>query len=156
PAAFHRGHAGGWSWDSWHLCAREFARVTRSSCGDGSLEACHAMASRVRHRIARDRVALRPQPMPIREWIGATFGHAGRQPVLELGAHGGGDTTWLARIPGVTIHAFEPDPRNQPPPLPNVTVHRAAVADADGRAPFVLSDRGWGRPWTYSSSLRMP
>src|SRR5262249_5080768 len=55
PAAFHRGHAGGWSWDSWHLCAREFARVTRSSCGDGSLEACHAMASRVRHRIARDR-----------------------------------------------------------------------------------------------------
>jgi len=56
----------------------------------------------------------------------------------------------------VTIHAFEPDPRNEQPPLKNVIVHRVAIAGADGRAEFLLSDRGWGQPWTHSSSLKRP
>jgi FkbM family methyltransferase len=37
-----------------------------------------------------------------------------------------------------------------------VRLQRAAVSDRDGSAPFILSAQGWGRDWTYSSSLREP
>jgi FkbM family methyltransferase len=156
PAAFHRGHPGRWSWASWHRCALEFARVTGTSCPGETLEACHLMSNRVRQSFDRDRVSLPQRPMTIRDWVTATFADARARTLLELGAHCGTDTFWLSQIPGATIHAFEPDPRNEPPPLGNVTVHRAAISAVDGRAAFVLSDRGWGRPWTYSSSLKRP
>ena len=156
PAAFHRGHPGGWSWDSWHRCALEFARVTDTRCAGETLEACHVMASRVRQGFDRDRVSLPQRPMAIRDWVETTFNDSTPKTFLELGAHRGTDTAWLSRVPGVTIHAFEPDPRNEQPPLPNVVVHRAAIAGVDGRAEFLLSDRGWGQPWTHSSSLKRP
>lgn len=156
PAAFHRGHPGGWSWDSWHRCALEFARVTQTPCAADNLEACHVMSARVRQSFDRTRRSLAPRPIAVRDWVEATFSYPGPKTFLEAGAHCGTDTDWLARIPGVTIHAFEPDPRNEQQPRSNVTLHRAAVAAADGRAEFILSDRGWGQPWTHSSSLKRP
>ena len=54
------------------------------------------------------------------------------------------------------IHSFEPDPRNHQVARVNVIPHRAAIADRDGRAPFILSQLGWGQEWTHSSSLKTP
>lgn len=156
PAAFHRRHLLRWSWEAYQHCALEFARVTQTPDGGGSVEACIQMSRQVRDRFDRGRVRLERQPIEIRRWVEATFRNRDPKVFLELGAHTGTDTAWLSRIPGVTIHAFEPDPRNHPPPLPNVTVHRAAISDVDGQADFVLSDRGWGQPWTHSSSLKRP
>lgn len=156
PAAFHRRHPLRWSWEAWHRCAVEFARVTQTPGGDLSFDACVMMSIRVREGFDRDRVSIHQQPSEIRQWVETTFGHANPKVFLELGAHAGWDTAWLSRIPAVTMHAFEPDPRNHPPPLPNVTLHRAAISDVDGSADFILSDRGWGQPWTHSSSLKMP
>lgn len=156
PAAFHRAHPRAWSWDTWHRCGLEFGRVTGLLGADQSLAACHAMSSRVRQDIARACRPLPRQPLRIRDWVEATFRYGGPKTFLEVGAHRGTDTEWLSRINGVTLHAFEPDPRNHPPSLPNVTLHRMAVSDADGRAPFILSESGWGQEWTHSSSLRRP
>jgi len=75
---------------------------------------------------------------------------------LELGAHDGTDTAWMAEVPDVVIHAFEPDQRNQQASRSNVVLHRCAVGDRDGSCPFVLSESGWGREWTYSSSIKQP
>jgi FkbM family methyltransferase len=75
---------------------------------------------------------------------------------LELGAHQGTDTAWMADIPDVTIHAFEPDPRNHQAPRPNVTLHRAAIAERDGQGSLILSQQGWGQEWTHSSSIKRP
>ena len=156
PAAFHQRHAMHWSWETWHRCALEFARVTKTPLDRDSFDGCVAMAGRVRQSFDRHRVSLTPGPRPIREWVERTFSRPGPRTFLELGAHCGTDTVWLSNIPGVTMHAFEPDPRNHPPPLPNVIVHRTAIAESDGRADFRLSERGWGREWTYSSSLKRP
>lgn len=156
PAAFHRAHPRAWSWEAWHRCALEFARVTNALGPDSGLEACLAMSDRVRAAIGRASRSLPQCPVPIRTWVETTFRDRGPKTFLEIGAHCGTDTEWLARIPGVTLHAFEPDPRNHPPALPNVTLHRAAVSDDDGRAPFILSKSGWGQVWTHSSSLRRP
>jgi FkbM family methyltransferase len=114
------------------------------------------MAGRVREELDRATTPLAPRQFVIRDWVERRFRDGGAKTFLELGAHCGTDTAWLSQIPGVTIHAFEPDPRNEQPPRPNVTVHRAAVADVDGRAEFVLSRTGWGQVWTYSSSLKRP
>ncbi|HEX6463611.1 MAG TPA: FkbM family methyltransferase [Vicinamibacterales bacterium] len=156
PAAFHQRHPIGWSWDLWHRCGLDFARVTGVRLDKDDFQACQSMAISVRQAFDRQRVTLAREPRPIRDWVERTFRHPGRKTFLELGAHCGSDTLWLSRIPGVSMHAFEPDPRNHPPQLPNVIVHRAAIAEADGRAPFLLSESGWGREWTYSSSLRRP
>jgi FkbM family methyltransferase len=156
PAAFHQRHPVGWSWDVWHRCGLVFSQVTGVRMDRDDFEACQSMAISVRQAFDRRRVALAREPRSIREWVEHTFRHPGRKTFLELGAHSGSDTAWLSRIPGVSLHAFEPDPRNHPPLLPNVTEHRAAIAETDGRAPFLLSESGWGREWTYSSSLRRP
>jgi 2-O-methyltransferase len=156
PAAFHQRHAVGWSWDTWQRCGLEFARVTGVRLDRDDFQACQSMSISVRQAFDRQRVTLGREPGPIRGWVERTFSHPSRKTFLELGAHCGSDTAWLSRIPGVSLHAFEPDPRNHPPALSNVTVHRAAIAETDGRAPFLLSASGWGREWTYSSSLRRP
>jgi FkbM family methyltransferase len=156
PAAFHQRHPAAWSWDAWHRCGLDFARVTGVPLRGDDFEACQAMAHSVRQGFDRRRTALAREPRPIRDWVERTFGRGGRKTFLELGAHCGSDTAWMSRISGVSLHAFEPDPRNHPPSLPNVTVHRAAIGETDGRAPFLLSKSGWGCEWTYSSSLRRP
>lgn len=156
PAAFHRSHSLQWSWKDWHRCALEFDRVTGALGGDLSIEACTAMAQRARERFDRNRTVISPQPMDIQQWVQKTFNCPGRKNFLELGAHTGSDTVWMARLPDVTLHAFEPDPRNHPPPLNNVRLHRMAIADRDGRAPFILSRHGWGQEWTHSSSIKTP
>jgi len=156
PAAFHRRHVQRWSWGDWHRCGIEFGRVTRQLDSQQTIEACLAMAARVREEFDRVSTPLPRQPFAIREWVERRFGDARAKTFLELGAHRGTDTAWLSQITGVTMHAFEPDPRNEQPPRPNVMLHRAAVADADGRAEFVLSQSGWGQVWTHSSSLKRP
>jgi FkbM family methyltransferase len=156
PAAFHRNHARRWSWENWHRCALEFGRVTHEIPAQTTMQDCQAMSMRVRDGFDRVAARLSPRPVAIREWVERTFADPGPKTFLELGAHCGTDTVWLSQIPGVTIHAFEPDPRNEQPPQPNVTIHRAAIADVDGRAPFLLSESGWGSQWTYSSSLKRP
>jgi FkbM family methyltransferase len=155
-AALHRNHPRQWSWDKWHLCALEFDRSNKLLGADRSWNACMDMAVTIRRSFDANRTTIPPAPGDIRQWVQQSFGYPGRKLFLELGAHDGTDTAWMARLPGVTIHAFEPDPRNHPPEFPNVTVHRVAVAACDGHAPFVLSKDGWGRDWTYSSSIKTP
>ena len=156
PAAFHQRHEQRWSWEGWQRCGVELGRVLGQLVDDQSMQACFAMEARVRDTIDRAQTTLARQPFAIREWVERRFADASAKTFLELGAHRGTDTAWMSQIPGVTIHAFEPDPRNVQPPRPNVTLHRAAVGDADGRAPFVLSQSGWGQEWTHSSSLHRP
>lgn len=156
PVTFHQDHARSWSWEGWHRCALEFDRLTGLLHGDRSLPACLAMSQWVRANLHRYKRTPPEPPGSIRSWVEQRFAAPGPKVFLELGAHQGADTAWLARIPGVTVHAFEPDPRNHVAAAPNVIVNRLAISDRDGRLPFVLSAQGWGREWTYSSSLRQP
>jgi FkbM family methyltransferase len=156
PAAFHLGHPTQWSWETWQRCATEFARVSGQHCATETQDACHALSSRVRARIESATTPIDRHPQAIRAWVESRFQDSGPKLFLELGAHRGADTAWLAGVPDVTLHAFEPDPRNVQPRGTNATVHRAAVCDRDGRGQLILSREGWGREWTYSSSLRRP
>jgi FkbM family methyltransferase len=156
PAAFHRSHPNQWSWHTWFRCGGEFARVSGEPGSTDTHQDCMALSARVRARIDSATTEVSRLPPPIREWVERTFGGDGPKLFLELGSHQGTDTAWLAEVPGVTLHGFEPDPRNMQPPRPNVTIHRAAVWERDGRGPFVLSREGWGMEWTHSSSLRRP
>jgi FkbM family methyltransferase len=156
PVAFHRNHAQGWSWEDWHRCALEFDRMAHVLVGDRAFHPCSQMSIRVRQEFERKREQLSSQLMNIRSWVEQTFRGPERKVFLELGAHVGSDTVWMAALPNVTLHAFEPDPRNHVPALPNVVFNRAAVSDRDGRSPLLLSREGWGREWTYSSSLKQP
>ena len=156
PAAFHQVHSLQWCWEAWHRCALEFDRATRVLGSDCSMEACLEMSWRVREAFEREKVSLSARPPVIREWVERRFGSEGRKVFLELGSHCGTDTAWMAALEGVQIHAFEPDPRNRQVARANVIPHRAAIADRDGRAPFILSQLGWGQEWTHSSSLKTP
>lgn len=156
PAAFHRNHPRRWSDAAWHACALEFDRLTGLLGADRSMHACTAMSLAVRQGFDRRRIRIAEKPEPIRNWVQRTFTGPAPKIFFELGAHDGGDTAWMAALPNVTIHAFEPDPRNRPPARPNVHLNRAAIAARDGHSPFVLSKWGWNREWTYSSSLRRP
>jgi FkbM family methyltransferase len=156
PAAFHRKHRQSWSWQNWHRCALEFNRITGQFDGNQPFEAAVAMSVRVRQHFEQQRTPVAQRPGSIREWVQQTFRYPGAKTFLELGAHQGTDTMWMAEIPDVTIQAFEPDPRNHPPARRNVIVHRAAIADCDGPGLLILSQQGWGREWTHSSSIKQP
>lgn len=156
PAAFHRRHPLRWSWENWRRCAIEFARITGELNGDQSFEACVEMFMRVRRNFDHRRVTPPQSPPRIEEWVKQTFRYPGPKTFLELGAHQGDDTAWMAGIPGVAIHAFEPDPRNHQPPRGNVTMRHAAIADRDGSGFLTLSEKGWGQEWTHSSSIKRP
>lgn len=156
PAAYHLDHPQNWSWENWHRCALEFDRMARVLGGDRSFRACTEMSIRVRREFEQRRAALPSRPFEIASWVQRTFGGNEKKTFLELGAHRGTDTVWMAALPNVTLHSFEPDPRNQAPRLPNVVFNRAAISDRDGRCSFLLSREGWGREWTYSSSIKQP
>jgi FkbM family methyltransferase len=156
PAAFHRNHLARWSWEDWHRCALEFSRITREIESDQSFEDCVAMSMRVRQNFDRDKVSVPQWPWQIMEWVRQTFRYRGSKTFLELGAHQGTDTAWMAEVPDVTIHAFEPDPRNHQTPQPNVALHRAAIAEHNGLGSLILSQQGWGQEWTHSSSIKQP
>ena len=94
--------------------------------------------------------------MKIRPWVESTFASPGSKTFIEIGAHVGQDTVWLAAIPGVTVHALEPDPRNYVPEIANVVSHRLAIADRCGLVRFHLSHSKQGRPYTKSSSIHQP
>lgn len=78
------------------------------------------------------------------------------QLIFEIGAHIGTDTVQLAALPGATVHAFEPDPRNNVPALANVIFNRVAVGAQDGQAEFTPSAKRGTWDWTCSGSLRKP
>ena len=156
PLAFHLCHPQRWSTHNWHRCALEFARVTGQQQADTSHSACAAISLRVRAQIESVKVSLPAQPVEIRHWVQTRFADPSPKVFLELGAHDGSDTRWLAELPNVTLHAFEPDPRNTQLPRDNVVMHRAAVGDFEGVSPFIPSDTGWGRTWTHSSSIKRP
>jgi 2-O-methyltransferase len=95
--------------------------------------------------------------MDIKDWVRNQFRTPEPKLFLELGAHLGEDTEWLSQIPNVTVHAFEPDPRNNIlREFPNVFLHRYAIAQDSGTAELLLSQKWEERPWTCSSSLRAP
>jgi FkbM family methyltransferase len=156
PVAFHRDHPRQWSWENWLRCALEFERITGTRTDDCSFEGCVNRSVRVREAFDRKKQSLSPQPMQIRDWVERRFRNAERKTFLELGSHCGTDTAWMAALTNVTIHAFEPDPRNHQPVRPNVIQQRVAIADRNGRGPFVLSHQGWGQEWTHSSSIKKP
>jgi FkbM family methyltransferase len=155
PAGFHMNHQPRWSWDTWHRCALEFARITGEDAGD-SFESCVAMSLRVRESFDRRKIQVPRHPRPIREWVEGTFAYGGPKTFVELGSHRGTDTAWLSAIQDVVVHALEPDPRNEQEPRGNVTLHRAAVAERDGSGRLILSHEGWGQEWTHSSSIKRP
>ena len=79
--------------------------------------------------------------------------------VLELGAHEGEDTRWLAAA-GATVHAFEADPRNRCPSdlvgKDGVRWNAVAISDHVGTARLIPSKACGGRMWTESSSILRP
>jgi 2-O-methyltransferase len=156
PLLFHKSHPRRWSDSAWHRSALEFDRLSGLLGSDKSMDACVRMSADVRGVFDARKHVVPARPTPIRDWIEKRFSVSGPKIFFELGAHDGTDTAWMAALPDVTIHAFEPDPRNHPPPLAKVVLTRAAVSDRDGRAPFILSQTCWGRPWTHSSSLKQP
>jgi FkbM family methyltransferase len=98
-------------------------------------------------------------PPPLSSWIARRLmAEPGPKVILECGANVGQDTTWLAAIPGATVHAFEADPRNRPAgPIPgSVRWTHAAVCDRDGRAMLRPSKAVDGKRWTESSSICKP
>jgi 2-O-methyltransferase len=156
PVALHRAHPLQWSWQNWHRCGLEFKRITGTGGDDSSFGGCGAMSVLVRESFESKKVSLSPHPMKICEWVQQSFHYPGPKTFLEIGSHCGTDTAWMAELCNVTIHAFEPDPRNQQLARHNVVQHREAIADHDGRAGFTLSRAGWGQEWTHSSSIKKP
>jgi FkbM family methyltransferase len=156
PAMFHRRHQNSWSWENWHRCAIEFGRITGELESDLSLDACIAMSLRVRQNFDSHKISLPQHPVELRAWVRQRFNTRGAKTFLELGAHQGTDTAWMAEIPDVTVHAFEPDPRNHQAPRHNVVLHHEAIAERDGRGFLVPSVYGWGQEWTHSSSIKQP
>ena len=114
------------------------------------------MSIRVRQSFDRRKVSIPREPIAIKDWVRQTFSYSGSKTFLELGAHRGTDTEWMAQLPGVTLYAFEPDPRNIAASRPNVILHRAAIAERDGVGNLILSKQGWGQEWTHSSSIKRP
>lgn len=156
PLAFHQSHPNRWSWESWRRCSLEFIRITGETIHDTSYPSCHAMSTRVRQHFDRHRTPMTQHTTQIRQWVQQTFSHPKPKVFIELGAHCGEDTAWLAQLPNVTLHAFEPDPRNRFAAPTNVEIHRQAVGAYTGPGQLTLSEVGWGQEWTYSSSLLKP
>ena len=156
PVAFHRRHQNRWSWEDWHRCALEFERAVNEQDRNKSFDACLYRARRVRRMFDQKRVSLSQAPPEIRAWVQQAFAYPGAKTFLELGSHCGIDTGWMSEIPGVKIFAAEPDPRNRQPERPNLFVNQAAISDIDGQGLLTLSKEGWGREWTFSSSIKEP
>jgi 2-O-methyltransferase len=98
--------------------------------------------------------------LDIHTWLQLRFHGPEPKLILELGANHGQDTLRLLQLPNVTVHAFEPDPRNHILPAPNLILNRAAIAAHDGPTAFYLSTLATSpdqdNPWTESSSIRRP
>ncbi len=90
----------------------------------------------------------------------------GRSPLmLEIGSHEGIDTAkFLAAMPGITMHCFEPEQRalvrfkERISDNPYVALYEVAIADVDGEHEFHASTgkAGHMEDWDYSGSLHKP
>ena len=156
PVSFHLRHQNRWSWEDWHRCALEFERVVDERDRNKSFDACLYRARRNRQMFDQQKIALSQTPPQIRDWVQQTFGYPGAKTFIELGSHCGIDTVWMAEVPGARVFAVEPDPRNHQPERPNLSVAQAAISDFDGQGLLTLSKEGWGREWTFSSSIKEP
>jgi FkbM family methyltransferase len=85
--------------------------------------------------------------------------------MLEIGAHEGSDTAkFLAAMPGIRLHCFEPELRafvrlrGAVGDDPRVSLFPVAVADDDGLLPFYASTgkAGSREDWDLSGSLHRP
>jgi FkbM family methyltransferase len=156
PASFHLKHHNRWSWTDWHTCAVEFQRIIGERHPVTTFDACNRIAHRERDKFDQQKVLI-PQKAPvICQWVEEKFRAPGPKTFIELGSHCGMDTAWMAAIPGVSVYALEPDPRNHQQARQNVMIAQAAVADFNGRGLLTLSAEGWGREWTFSSSIKQP
>ena len=156
PAVFHLKHHNRWSWADWHNCALEFERMIGERHPVKTFNACIHRAHQVRRNFDQNKTYIPQQPPTIRQWVEEKFREPGARTFIELGSHRGIDTGWLSQIPGVSLYALEPDPRNHQPARANVIIARAAIGDFDGRGLLNLSEQGWGREWTFSSSIKQP
>lgn len=154
--ALHEEHERRWNQEQWRACVVELGRLLGHQVAEQH-RACLDYTKRMIEEIRRSSPQILRDPGKIRDRVRCLLGEDPEpKTILELGAHVGQDTAWLSQIPGASVHAFEPDPRNSQPERPNVTVYRMAISDRDGRAPFLLSAKGWGRDWSQSSSLHKP
>jgi len=100
----------------------------------------------------------------IRDWLLERFVDGRPKVFIEIGANDGSDTQWMSDIPGVTVHAFEPDPRLSPVTKPNVFWRQVAIGNQTGMTTFhpsaVWDDPPWTEsgsiPWTESGSIYEP
>jgi FkbM family methyltransferase len=100
----------------------------------------------------------------IRSWVEKTFAaQLGTKVFLELGAHRGEDTEWMLHIPGVFVHAVEPDPDNfkalatsEIGQADNLALWNVAITAKGGKTQFYPSTTGYAKQWTYSGSIREP
>jgi 2-O-methyltransferase len=98
--------------------------------------------------------------MNIRDWVTDKFSGPAPKVFFEIGANEGQDTEWMAALPNVVIHAFEPEPRclqllkaSLPP---NVVLRPWAVGATEELRDFYPSLDYAGGPWTQSGSIRRP
>jgi FkbM family methyltransferase len=155
-AAYHEAHAQRWSWHEWYRCGAEVSRVAGLPRADSEPHSWGRQCMDFREELEQQTVKLHRRPDDIHSMLSRLLGDSRRKVILECGAHVGADTLLLAELPGATVHAIEPDPRNSIPARANVVEHRVAISDRDGSAPLLLSEQGWGMPWTESSSLKQP
>jgi FkbM family methyltransferase len=94
--------------------------------------------------------------MNIRDWLWGEFFDDRPKIFVEIGANDGRDTQWMSDIPGVTVHAFEPDPRLSPGTKPNVFWRQVAIGNQTGMTTFYPSAVYDDAPWTESGSIHQP
>ncbi len=92
----------------------------------------------------------------IRNWVERTFCDSRRKTFIEIGANDGSDTKWLSDIPGVFIHAFEPDPRLPIFTKSNIFWEQTAIGNHVGMTKFYPSVISNNNKWTQSGSIRRP
>lgn len=92
-------------------------------------------------------------------WIDELLKPIEKPTIFEIGAYKGTDTIKLCNVKDwVTLHAFEPDPRNSLEHCPdNVIKNYIALSDKEGELEFYQSDKHVNNyDWSCSSSIRKP
>ena len=131
PAAGHRVPGGAASQPSDPVDARQLVPVRQEFAArdrgaeDHPSDVSWQMSGAIRRMIEGRKIALRQHPTGISDWVRSKFRARGSKTLIQIGSHQGNDTEWMAALPDVTVHAFEPDPRNRQRPRSNVVETRA-------------------------------
>ena len=108
---------------------------------------------KVRHWVKRRVYKIIGKKMNIRDWVWGQFFDDPLKIFIEIGANDGSDTQWISDIPGVAVHAFEPDPRLSPVMKPNVFWRQVAIGNQTGMTTFYPSAMWDDPPWTQPGSI---